>query len=74
MAYRPQAVTIDDRAVEHLVEFCRSNSLDQLFMVADNNTFAAQGKAVRDALLAAGVGGLCPRRAHWKDAAAHDRA
>jgi glycerol-1-phosphate dehydrogenase [NAD(P)+] len=54
MAYRPQAVTIDDRAVEHLVEFCRSNSLDRLFMVADNNTFAAQGKAVRDALLAAG--------------------
>jgi glycerol-1-phosphate dehydrogenase [NAD(P)+] len=24
MTYRPQAVTIDDRAVEHLVEFCQA--------------------------------------------------
>jgi glycerol-1-phosphate dehydrogenase [NAD(P)+] len=54
MAYRPQAVTIDDRAVDHLVEFCRTNHLTRLFLVADKNTFAAQGKAVQEALLAAG--------------------
>lgn len=54
MVYRPQAVTIDDRAVEHLVEFCRANNHTRLFMVADANTFAAQGRAVKEALLAAG--------------------
>ncbi len=54
MIYRPQAVTIDDQAVAHLVEFCREKGLDKLFMVADRNTYAAQGKAVEEALLAAG--------------------
>lgn len=53
MIYRPQAVTIDERAVEHLVEFCQANNHTKLLMVADKNTFAAQGKAVQEALLAA---------------------
>lgn len=54
MTYRPQAVTIDDRAVEHLVEFCRANGLTKLFMVADKHTYAAQGQAVESALRGAG--------------------
>ena len=54
MTYRPKAVTIDDRAVEHLVDFCRANALDKLFLVADTNTYEAQGRAVADALRAGG--------------------
>jgi glycerol-1-phosphate dehydrogenase [NAD(P)+] len=54
MTYRPQAVTIDDRAVEHLVEFCQTNGLTKLFMVADKHTYAAQGQAVESALRGAG--------------------
>jgi glycerol-1-phosphate dehydrogenase [NAD(P)+] len=54
MSYRPQVVTIDDRAVEHLTEFCRAQGLQKLFMVADTHTFAAQGRAVQEALVAAG--------------------
>lgn len=54
MTYRPQAVTIDDRAVEHLVEFCQANDLTKLFMVADKHTYAAQGQAVESALRGAG--------------------
>ncbi len=54
MTYRPQVVTIDDQAVAHLVEFCREKGLDKLFLVADRNTYAAQGKAAADALVAAG--------------------
>ncbi|HHY57909.1 MAG TPA: sn-glycerol-1-phosphate dehydrogenase [Chloroflexi bacterium] len=54
MAYRPQAVTIDDRAVEHLVEFCRAHDLARLFLVADKHTFAAQGEMVARALRDAG--------------------
>jgi len=54
MTYRPQAVTIDEHAVEHLVEFCREHDLTKLFLVADKHTFAAQGQAVESALRAAG--------------------
>lgn len=54
MTYRPKSVTIDDRAVEHLVAFCRDNALDKLFLVADTNTYEAQGRAVEKALRAAG--------------------
>lgn len=46
MAYRPQAVTIDC-TMNHLVEFCRTNYLTKLFLVANKNTFAAQGKAAQ---------------------------
>jgi len=55
MTYRPHAVTIDDYAVAHLVEFCRKNALDKLFLVADANTYDAQGHAVEKALRAAGL-------------------
>ena len=54
MTYRPKSVTIDDHAVEHLVAFCRENGLDKLFLVADTNTYAAQGCAAAEALRAAG--------------------
>lgn len=55
MGYRPKAVTINDRAVEHLVAFCQTNGLHKLFMVADRNTYAAQGEAVETALRNAGL-------------------
>ena len=51
---RPQAVTIDEHAVDHLVRFCQENNRTKLFMVADQNTYAAQGKAVEAALRGAG--------------------
>jgi len=51
---RPLAVTIDEHAVDHLVQFCHEQKLTQLFMVADQNTYAAQGKVVEAGLRAAG--------------------
>ena len=42
---RPLAVTVDDKAVEHLVQFCREQGLEHLFLVADKNTYAAEGAA-----------------------------
>ena len=53
-ALRPRMVTIDDKAGEHLVEFCRRQQYTKLLLVADRNTYAAQGKAVAEALIAAG--------------------
>jgi glycerol-1-phosphate dehydrogenase [NAD(P)+] len=50
---RPE-VTIDGEAVQHLVAFCRERKLERLLMVADRNTYAAQGKAVEAALRSAG--------------------
>lgn len=52
--FRPLAVTIDDQAVAHLVDFCRAQALNKLFMVADKHTYAALGKAVQQALRGAG--------------------
>lgn len=51
---RPLRVTVDDRAIEHLVAFCREQGRTKLFMVADPNTYAVQGQAVEAALRAAG--------------------
>lgn len=51
---RPLAVTVDDKAVAHLVQFCREQGLTHLFLVADPNTYAAQGAAAAAALRAAG--------------------
>ena len=51
---RPMQVTIDDRAAEHLVEFCRRQGYTKLLLVADRNTYAAQGRATAEALIAAG--------------------
>ncbi len=49
-AKRPMSVTIDDKAAEHLVEFCRREQYTKLLLVADRNTYAAQGAAVAEAL------------------------
>lgn len=53
-AIRPRRVTIDDKAADHLVEFCRREQYTKLLLVADRNTYAAQGKTVADALTGAG--------------------
>lgn len=53
-AIRPRMVTIDDKAAAHLVDFCRRQQFDKLLLVADRNTYAAQGQAVAAALLEAG--------------------
>ena len=47
---RPLAVTVDDKAVEHLVQFCREQGLAHLFLVADKNTYVAEGAAAAEAL------------------------
>jgi glycerol-1-phosphate dehydrogenase [NAD(P)+] len=51
---RPLAVTVDAQAVEHLVRFCREQGRSKLFLVADRNTYRAQGEAVAEALKAEG--------------------
>jgi glycerol-1-phosphate dehydrogenase [NAD(P)+] len=51
---RPQAVTVDDDAVGHLVQFCKKGGFDRLLLVMDRNTRAAQGEAAERALEAAG--------------------
>lgn len=51
---RPLAVTVDDQAIAHLVEFCRQQGHTKLFLVADPNTDAALGSAVSAALRDAG--------------------
>jgi len=50
--YRPQQVTIDPDAVDHLIKFCHTNQLTQLFLVADRNTYAVLGERVAAALRA----------------------
>ena len=47
---RPLAVTVDDQAIAHLLAFCREQGFTELFLVADPNTYAAQGAAVAEAL------------------------
>ncbi len=46
----PLVVTIDERATQHLVDFCRHRGIDRLLVVADRNTWQAQGAAVYAAL------------------------
>jgi len=50
----PMQVTIGPDAVPQLVEFCRKHQYTKLLMVADRNTYAAQGKVVEQALRGAG--------------------
>jgi glycerol-1-phosphate dehydrogenase [NAD(P)+] len=50
---RPKIVTVDDRATEHVVEFCRAEGRKRLLMLADQNTWAAQGAELAAALEAA---------------------
>ncbi len=52
-ALRPRMVTIDDNVAQHLVEFCRRQQYTKLLLVADSNTYAAQGRMVAEALTAA---------------------
>lgn len=47
-------VTVDTQAVEHLVRFCRDQGRTKLFLIADPNTYAAQGEAIAAALEAQG--------------------
>jgi glycerol-1-phosphate dehydrogenase [NAD(P)+] len=51
---RPLIVTVDTQAIDHLVRFCREQGRTRLFLVADPNTYAAQGAAVMGALQAEG--------------------
>ncbi|MBK8047399.1 MAG: sn-glycerol-1-phosphate dehydrogenase [Anaerolineales bacterium] len=51
---RPQVVTVDDHAIDHLLHYCRENGRPRLFLVADPNTYAAKGQAVANALSSAG--------------------
>jgi glycerol-1-phosphate dehydrogenase [NAD(P)+] len=53
-ATRPRMVTIDDKAAEQLVEFCRREQYNKLLLVADRNTYAALGEKVAAALRTAG--------------------
>jgi len=41
---------LGDRAVAHLVEYCEAQQFSQFLMVADQNTYAALGRAVEGAL------------------------
>lgn len=47
---RPQAVSIGDQAIPDLLEFCREQSISELLLVADQNTYAALGEQVEAAL------------------------
>lgn len=58
-ATRPMMVTIGSNAVQDLVEFCLRNDYRKLLMVADRNTYAAQGQAVERALRSAGLDLKC---------------
>ncbi len=51
---RPLVVTVDTEAVEHLVRFCHAQGHSKLFLVADPNTYKAQGEAVAEALKSQG--------------------
>lgn len=53
-ATRPMQVAIGPDAVPQLAEFCRRRDYRKLLLVADSNTYAAQGRAVAAALAAAG--------------------
>jgi glycerol-1-phosphate dehydrogenase [NAD(P)+] len=52
---KPWIDTIDDRAVERMLAFCAEHDLRRLLVVADRNTWAAQGEALVTALKGAGV-------------------
>jgi glycerol-1-phosphate dehydrogenase [NAD(P)+] len=43
---KPWIATVDHRALEHLASFCTEHGLERFLIVADRNTWAAQGEAV----------------------------
>lgn len=52
--YRPAALTVDDQAVAHLLQFCQETDRRALLLVADANTYAVLGQEVETALRAQG--------------------
>jgi glycerol-1-phosphate dehydrogenase [NAD(P)+] len=46
---------VGTEAVEHLIAFCAENGLTRFFLIADDNTFAALGQRVEQALARAGI-------------------
>lgn len=46
----PQIVTVDDRAIEHMIRFCKEQGHDRLLLVMDLNTRAALGEQAETAL------------------------
>lgn len=53
-ARKPWEVTIDDHAVQNLVDFCTHEGRTRLLVTADKNTWRVQGEAVYNALVGAG--------------------
>lgn len=51
---RPQLVTIDHDAINHLLTFCKENQLHDLLVVSDRNTRRVLGQRVEDALRTGG--------------------
>jgi glycerol-1-phosphate dehydrogenase [NAD(P)+] len=51
---RPVALTVDDHAVAHLLQFCQETDRRALVLVADANTYAVLGQEVESALRAQG--------------------
>ncbi|MFN8444325.1 MAG: sn-glycerol-1-phosphate dehydrogenase [Caldilineaceae bacterium] len=47
---RPQLVTIDQDAINHLLTFCKENQLHDLLVVSDRNTRRVLGQRVEEAL------------------------
>ncbi len=51
---RPQAVSIGSQAIPDLLAYCQKHGLSKLFLVADQNTYAALGNKVEANLLEQG--------------------
>lgn len=47
---RPEAVTIDNQAITHLIDYCQRHEVTKLALVADQNTYRVLGRAVEAAL------------------------
>lgn len=47
-------VSVGDNAIAQLIEYCEVQHMNQFLMVADQNTYAALGQAVENALIARG--------------------
>ncbi len=52
---RPQPVTIDTHAIDHLIDYCKERTITQLVLVADQNTYRVLGQAVEARLRAEGL-------------------
>jgi len=52
---KPWIATVDDRAMEHLAAFCTEHGYNRFLVVADRNTWKAQGEAVDATLRSLGA-------------------